>query len=363
MKIALIAPVEETVPPRKYGGTELVVSNLTEELVKRGHEVHLLASGDSQTSAKLVPLVPKAIRVVTKSVGQEKLRESWKYISLAEATKYLLRNKFDIIHQHVGWRMSPMESVFTVPTVTTCHGPLYDDYVKTVFDMYRKNNFITISNAQRKGNGNLHYIGTVYNGIDLSDFDFVADRGKYFAFLGRMSHEKGPKEAILSAKKAGVKLKMAAKIDAADVPYFTKEVKPLIDNKDIEYIGEIGEKEKNKFLGGAIALLGLINWEEPFGLYFTEAMATGTPIISVRRGSAPELIKQGITGYLVDRNRIVSEAAKYIKKIMSMSNLDYSRMRLQSRNNVVKNFSIAKMVDDYECIYQKVIADWKKKNR
>ncbi len=355
LKIAQIAPVEETVPPRKYGGTELIVSNLTEELVNRGHEVHLLASGDSKTKARLYSLVPKAIRVMTESVGQEKLREAWKYISLAEMTKYLLKNDFDIIHQHVGWRVSPIEKIFKCPVVTTCHGPLNEEYVKTVFDIYRKNNFITISNAQRKGNKNLNYISTVYNGINLSDFNFVNKKGSYFAFLGRMSYEKGPKEAILAAKKAKVNLKMAAKIDAADKPYFEKEVKPLINNKDIQYIGEIGSKEKNKFLGESIALLGLINWEEPFGLYFTEAMATGTPVISVKRGSAPEIIKHGVTGFLTNKNKTAEEASDYIKLIMRMKDNDYIKMRFACRENVEKYFSIRKMVDDYQKTYFRIL--------
>ncbi|NTU69768.1 glycosyltransferase family 4 protein [bacterium] len=362
LKIAQLAPVEETVPPRKYGGTELVVSNLTEELVGMGHEVHLLASGDSKTSGKLVKLVPKAIRVMTKDVGQEKLRESWKYVSLSEAFKYLLNNKFDIIHQHVGWRVSPFEKSFNVPFVTTCHGPLNEEYVKMVFDSNKNNNYISISDNQRKDNRNLNFISTVYNGIDVNLFKYSEKADKeYYAFLGRMSYEKGPKEAILAAKKAGVKLKMAAKIDASDMPYFKKEVEPLINNKDIEYIGEIGPKEKDKFLGNAKALLAPINWEEPFGLYFVESMATGTPVISVKRGSAPEIIKNNVTGYLVDKKDTVGLIAKKIRIIESMDSLSYIKMRKASRDNVVDNFSIKSMSNSYLAAYTKAIAGYKKK--
>lgn len=361
MKIAQIAPIEESVPPKKYGGTELIVSNLTDELIKRGHEVFLFASGDSKTKAKLVPLCPKSIRVLTDDRGQEKIREVWKYLAITKLLKEIGKYKFDIVHQHFGWRVTPFEGFFSAPVVATCHGPLSPDYIKLVYGQNPRNNYITISNAQKASMPKLNFAGTVYNGIDLDNFSFKKiPSGDYYAFLARMSPEKGPKQAILAAKKAGVKLKMAAKIDANDRSYYENEIRPLIDGKQIEYIGEIGLKERDEFLGNAKALLALIQWEEPFGLFFVEAMATGAPVIAVKRGSAPEIIKNGITGYLVDKENDVSQAAEAIHRINSMPGYQYAEMRELCRSRVEENFTVSKMVDGYERIYREIITKQKK---
>jgi len=348
VKIAQIAPIEEVVPPRKYGGTETIVSHLTEELVRRGHEVTLFASGDSTTKANLVPLVPQAVRIVTQSIGQEKVREAWKYLAIARLSEEIEKNKFDVIHQHFGWRVTPFENSFNAPAVATCHIPLDPDYIQLIYREYKHNNYISISDAQRKPMPKLNFVGTVYNGVDLSQFTYSPKGEDYFAFLGRMSLEKGPKQAILAAKKAGVKLKMAAKIDAVDVPYFKKEIEPLIDGKQIKYVGEVGPKERDSFLGGARALLALIQWEEPFGLYFVEAMACGTPVIAVNRGSAPEVIQDRKTGFLVSKERGVDEAAAAIRKLEQID-------RSACRTHVEQNFTVEKMVDGYEAVYAKLL--------
>ncbi len=356
MKIAQIAPVEEVVPPRKYGGTELVVHNLTEELIKRGHQVDLFASGDSHTSGGLIPLVPQAIRTVTQTIGQEKVREAWKYIAQANLLERINKEKYDIVHQHVGWRVSPIEKMIKAPVVMTCHAPLSYDYAKLVYGLYKNNNYVTISNAQRRALPELNFIDTVYNGIDLRDFDYGdGQHNNYFAFLGRMSPEKGPKQAILAAKKAGVKLKMAAKIDAVDQKYFKTEIEPLIDGKQIEFIGEIDPVKRNKFLSNALGLLGIIQWEEPFGLYFIESMATGTPVIATKRGSAPEIIVNSQTGFLVSIQDDVQEAANAIKKIVSLNKKDYAQMRANCRKRVEDYFTVEKMVSGYEKVYKKLI--------
>lgn len=372
MRIAQIAPIEEVVPPRKYGGTELVVSNVTEELVKRGHDVTLFASGDSKTSAKLVPLCPKAIREMTQTTGQDKVREAWKYLAMVDLVKLIKKDHFDIIHQHFGWRITPMEPLFGIPTVSTCHGPLTPDYIQLVYNKFAKNNYITISDAQRRGNPNLNFLATVYNGIDVESFKYSDDpKVNTMAFLGRMSPEKGPAEAIEIAQKSNKSLKMAAKIDLVDKDYYTKSIAPGIDDSKIKYVGEIGPDEKNEFLSTARALLAPLQWEEPFGLYFTEAMSCGTPVLAYCRGSVPEIVKDGVTGFVVNASDTdkrgdwiikktgIKGMLEAVEKIYTMSDEEYKKMRQNCRDHAIKNFSIQKMVDDYELAYQKAINNFK----
>jgi glycosyltransferase involved in cell wall biosynthesis len=341
MKIALLAPFEERVPPEKYGGTELIVSNITEELVKRGHEVHLLATGDSQTKANLIPIFPRSLR--QENMAQDmKAREAMKYLGVGKALTILSDLKPDIVHNHIGWRVLPFTKLLNCPTLTTLHGPMAPQGY--FYSQFKECFFASISNSQRKPLA-LNYVATVYNGIDISKLEFNEKPKDYFAFLGRMSPEKGPVQAIKIAKLAGVKLKMAAKIDAVDTEYFEKEVKPLIDGNQIEFIGEIGPQEKSDFLKNAIGLLAPIQWEEPFGLFFVEAMACGAPVIACRRGSVPEIVKDGETGLIINT---VEEGAKAIKKIKKIKRKD-------CRKHVENNFSIEKMVDGYEKVYKKIL--------
>lgn len=345
MKIAMLAPFEESVPPKKYGGTELVVYNLTEGLVKRGYEVHLLASGDSKTSAKLEKIFDSSIRT-REDVKDNDAREKYKSVGINRVINWLRKHEqdYDIVHNHIGWRMLPFIKSFEKPFITTLHGPL-NDKEQEYYQRYRKENFVSISRNQRNGSPKLNYISNVYNGIDFDKFEHSQNEGDYLAFLGRMSSLKGPVQAIEIAKKAGIKLKMAAKIDLTDREYYEDEIKPLIDGYRVEYIGEIGHYKKVQFLKNAMALLAPVQWEEPFGLYFVEAMACGTPVIAFKRGSVPEVIDHGLTGFHCDN---VDDAVRAIKKI---SSIDRSRCMQYSS----KKFNIDVMVENYIKSYEKVL--------
>lgn len=346
MKIAIVAPIEESVPPIKYGGTELVVNNLIEELVKLGHEITLFASGDSLTSAKLVPIFVRSLRSIPETANDSKLREIYKYYSIGQLISYLQKGNFDIVHNHIGWRFLMFEKCFSIPMVTTLHGPLSIYYQQDIFNKSRNSNYISISMSQRKPMPEINFIANVYNGIEINKFKQNYKPNDYFAFLGRMSPEKGPVQAIQVAKKAGVKLIMAAKIDLVDEEYFKKEVEPLIDDDQIKFIGEIDHEEKVAFLGNSKGLIAPIQWEEPFGLFFTEAMACGAPVFAMRRGSVPEIVVDGKTGFICDS---VEEMAEKIKKVDEID-------RKECFEHVKKNFSSEKMASDYVLAYKKILS-------
>ncbi len=345
MNIAILAPFEETVPPKKYGGTELVVYNVTEELAKRGHQVTLVAAGSGQVSARLVKIFETPVREMPDAADLN-FRNAYKYIGLGKVAEFFSQNKFDVIHNNLGWRLLAFEKILGSPVITTLHGPLDVPYQQKVYGTYKNSNYVSISLSQRRPMPELNYVGNVYNGLDMEKFKFFPEPRDYFAFLGRMSPEKGPVQAIQAAKQAGVNLIMAAKVDSVDKAYFEKEVQPLIDGKQIKFIGEVDHAGKLELLGGARALLGLIQWEEPFGLFFTESMACGTPVIAMNRGSVPELVKDGITGYICNTQE---EAVSAIAKVR---NLD----RKTSYEHVLKNFSSVKMADGYLEAYRKVAA-------
>ena len=345
MKIALLSPIEEPVPPEKYGGTELVVSNLAETLVDYGQEVYLLASGDSKTRANLVPIFPRAIRKEPIAADMN-VRNSLKYITVSRMVDELTKIKPDIIHNHIGWRFIPFAHHFSARTVTTLHGPLDVPYQQFVYGSFADASYVSISNAQREPFPSLNYAATVYNGIDLKAFNFIDKSGEYLAFLGRISPEKGPKLAIEIAKKAGMRLKIAAKVDAVDIEYFKKEIKPLIDGKQIEFIGEVGPDAKSDFLGNAFALLAPIQWREPFGLFMVEAMACGTPVVVTNMGSAPELVVDGETGFVVLND--IDAFVGAIKRIPQIN-------REKCYNRVKEFFTKEKMTEDYLKVYEKII--------
>lgn len=345
MKIAVCAPFEERVPPVKYGGTELVVYNLVETLVALGHDVTLLATGDSLVSAKLLPVFEKALRTYPE-MQDMKMRDAYKYIAFGKVLEYLRKDKFDIVHSHLGWRLLPFESLIEAPVVTTLHGPLDSSYQQVVYKKFKDSKYISISNNQRVPLPELNFVGTVYNGIDVAKFDFFEQPQDYFAFLGRMSPEKGPVQAIEAVKKAGVKLVMAGKVDTVDKEFFKKEVEPLIDGKQIKFIGEIGHDEKVRFLKKAKALIAPIQWREPFGLFFIEAMACGAPVIAYPYGSVSEVIEDKKTGFIVKDIEEMVEAIKNIDKIN----------RRKCRERVEKYFTVEKMVDEYEKIYHQIVA-------
>ena len=344
MKIAQIAPFEEPVPPKKYGGTERIVYHLTEELIKKGHNVVLFATGDSKTSAKLLPIFPRALRSI--KIGQNlKAREAYKLIGLAKVIEILLKENFDIIHNHIGWRFLPFIKILKTKVVTTLHGPLDIGYQRFIYQKFPNSYYISISKNQREPLPKLNFVGNVYNGIDIRSFPFKEKSGNYLAFLGRMSPEKGPLEAIKIAKKMKMKLVMAAKIDVVDKEYFSKKIKPLIDNRMIKFIGEVGHKKKVQLLQNAKATLVTINWREPFGLVLIESMACGTPVIAFKRGSVPEVIKDKKTGFIVKN---VDEAVKSLKKIDQIDRRD-------CRKWVEEKFTSEKMANGYEKIYSKLI--------
>ena len=340
----MLSPFEESVPPLKYGGTELVIYNLTEQLVKMGHEVVLLATGDSKTSANLEITFPEAIRL-NGNAQNINLRNTIKFIGIGRILDYLNKNNFDIVHNHIGWRMLFFEKLFNFPMVTTLHGPLDIDYQQIIYDEYKNSNYISISLNQRKPMPHINFVANVYNGIEIEKFQQNYNPQNYFAFLGRMSPEKGPLQAIEIAKKAGVKLIMAAKVDTVDQKFFDEEISHLIDGEQIQFIGEVNHGEKVDFLKNAKALIAPIQWEEPFGLFFTEAMICGTPVIAMKRGSVPEIIIDKETGFICES---VNEAAEKIKDIQSID-------RKKCYEHVRDNFSSEKMMEGYVGAYEKVL--------
>lgn len=344
MKIAVASPFEEKVPPLRYGGTELVVSNVVENLVAMGHDVTLLATGDSQTAAHLVPIFKRPLREI-EELKNLQLRDTYKFMGVGKAVAYLAKNKFDVIHNNIGWRLLPFEEILGCPVVTTLHGPLDIAYQQRVYGEYRSSRYISISLNQRKPMPELNFIANVYNGIDISKFRFYPKHKDYFAFLGRMSPEKGPVQAIKIAKAAGVKLVMAAKVDAVDEEYFRKEVEPLIDEDQIKFVGEVDHEGKLELLGNAKALLAPIQWEEPFGLFFVEAMACGTPVISMRRGSVPEIILDKKTGFICDSSEEAVEKIKDLDTIDRKFCFDYASDK----------FSAAHMAENYLKAYEKAV--------
>jgi glycosyltransferase involved in cell wall biosynthesis len=366
MKIAIISTLEEPVPPKKYGGIELVVSHLADGLTEKGHTVYLLASGDSKTKAKLIPIFKHSLRK-EEEIIKLNLKDHFKYIAAAKILEEMSKIKVDIIHSHIGWRFAPFSNLFKAPTVITLHGPLDVPHLQYIYKKFADQNYISISNAQRKPLPNLNYVDTVYNGINIKEFEFSKNPKNYLSFLARISPEKGPIQAIMVAKKTKLNLKMAAKIDKVDIDFYNRRVKKLIDGKQIQYIGEIASSQKSGFLKNSIALLAPIQWEEPFGLFMTEAMACGTPVIAFARGSVPELVKDGETGFIINYsekdirgNWIIKKTGingmiEAVKKIISMPKNDYLKMREMCRKHIENNFTVEKMVNKYEEVYSKIL--------
>src|SRR5512140_3103303 len=285
MRIAQIAPLFESVPPKCYGGTERVVSYLTEELVKLGHEITLYASGDSETAARLKAICPRALRLDKHSADP-----TANHVLLAEKV-FQEADQFDFIHSHIDYIPYPLYRRIHTPHVTTLHGRLD---IPNLYELYQEFDdipLVSISNYQRTPISWTNWKSTVYHGLPKYLYNFKEKQGDYLAFIGRISPEKGADFAIEIAKQADMKIKIAAKVDKADKDYFETVIKPLLNHADIEFIGEIGEQEKNEFLGNAYALLFPINWPEPFGLGMIEAMACGTPVIAYRGGAVPELVE------------------------------------------------------------------------
>jgi glycosyltransferase involved in cell wall biosynthesis len=343
VKIALVAPFEEPVPPRTYGGTELVVYNLAEQLVAMGHDVVVFASGDSRTSARLEPIFQHSLRT-DPSVNDPQTRDAMKMIGMGRLLDKLNTEDFDVVHNHFGWRFLAFAGQLNVPVITTVHGPLNVPYYARVFAELPGTPVVSISNAQRRPMPQLNYVSTVYNGIDCSSFDYNEQPQEYFAFLGRFSPEKGPVMAIQAARAAGVPLVMAGKVDVVDRDYYDTEVKPLIDGEQIRYIGEVNHAQKNEFLRNARALLVPIDWEEPFGLVMIEALATGTPVIANDRGSVPEIVRKDVGFVTHNLNQMV-------EAIHSVHTIE----RQRCRDYVCDRFGCSAMAQGYLAAYEKVL--------
>jgi len=341
MRIAQIAPLMESVPPRYYGGTERVVSHLCEELVSRGHDVTLFASGDSVTAANLVACTEQAVRL-NKGVVDHVPH----YMIMLDKVRALAR-QFDILHFHIDAFQMPLFRDLAGRTVTTLHGRQDLTDIQCVYRAFPEMPLVSISNAQRDPISEANFAGTIYHGLPLDLFPPTYDpRGGYLAFLGRMSVEKRPDRAIEIASALGLQLKMAAKVDKADEPYFREVVAPLIEKHDnVQFIGEIGEREKRQFLGEARAMLFPIDWPEPFGLVMIEAMSCATPVLAFKAGSSPEIIDEGVTGCLVDS---MEQAIDALRKVLRID-------RRGVRRRFEERFSSARMADDYVDVYKRLI--------
>lgn len=343
MRIAQVAPLWERVPPPAYGGTELVVGLLTEELVRRGHEVTLFASGDSQTSAKLEPGCEQALRPMGALPQDDAVYEQMQLSKVFQQA-----TDFDVIHCHLDYLALPYASLCKTPVVHTLHG-IFTPLTERIFKQHRQQNFISISNSQQRPDLGLNYVSTVYNAIAVDQFTFYLkpDEPPYLAFLGRMSVEKGPHLAIEIAKRTGLPLKMAGKIDFENKAFFEQEVAPHIDGTQIQFLGEADHSMKNELLGRAIATLFPITWREPFGLVMAESMASGTPVIAMALGSAPEVIADRQTGFLCET---VEDCVGAIARLQDID-------RHACRTHVETQFGVQRMVDGYEAAYQQVLSD------
>jgi glycosyltransferase involved in cell wall biosynthesis len=338
MRIAQVAPLYESVPPKLYGGTERIVSFLTEELVRQGHDVTLFASGDSMTSARLVPVCPQSLRLDPNCWDQLA-----HHVFMLERV-FAEKDNFDILHFHVDYLHFPLSRRENVTTVTTLHGRLDIPDLQPIYRVFSDMPVTSISDAQRAPLSWINWQGTVYHGVPLEQ-PFQARTGEYLAFLGRISPEKGVDQAIEIAKRAGMPLKIAAKVDRADREYFDTLIKPLLQHPLIEFLGEVGYPDKCEFLGRAAALLFPINWPEPFGLVMIEAMACGTPVIAYPCGSVPEIMEDGITGF------VVQDVESAVRAVQRLSEVD----RAVCRRRCEQRFSASRMTRDYVAIYERLI--------
>ena len=340
MKIAQIAPLMESVPPRLYGGTERIVSYLTDELVRLGHDVTLFASADSVTAAELVGCSSVALRL------DGNVRDPIPYYMLMLDRVRELAEEFDILHFHIDQFHFPLFRRMADRTVTTLHGRQDCPDLKPLYLGFSEMPLVSISNDQRRPIANSNFVATVHHGIPTNLHEPIYNpRGGYVAFLGRISPEKRPDRAIRIARTLGIPLKIAAKVDKVDEAYFREQVAPLLSDPGVEFIGEIDERSKAEFLGEALALLFPIDWPEPFGLVMIEAMACGTPVLAFRRGSVSEIIDQGVTGAIVDT---MDEAVRMLPRVIALD-------RHAVRRRFEQRFSSARMATDYVALYRSLL--------
>lgn len=342
MRIAQISPLLEAVPPRLYGGTERVVSYLTEALVAAGHEVTLFASGDSRTSATLVPGRDRAIRLDDSPLKSPVAAHLAMLADVARRAP-----EFDILHFHIDLLPFPLFEPFAARTLSTLHGRQDKKDLPAYYRRWPEFPLVSISESQRKPIPWANWLGTVYHGLPEDLYaPAPAPRGDYLAFLGRVSREKRLDRAIAIARRVGLPLRIAAKVDTHDRVYFRETIRPLLDQDGVEFIGEINDSEKPAFLGNARALLFPIDWPEPFGLVMIEAMACGTPVIGWRCGSVPEVVDEGVTGHIVDS---IAAAATAVEQVDRLS-------RAGIRETFERRFSATAMANDYIALYQSLLA-------
>ena len=347
MRIAQIAPIVERIPPKKYGGTERILYHLTEELVKRGHEVTLFASGDTKTSGRLVSVVPKPLREMQ---GEQDIYGFNVHSLMNTGLAYAMQDQFDIIHDHNPHVGLPTANISRTPVVVTWHGP-YDERMHKYFNLLRKPHLVSISRSQARLAGGLEFAGTVYNGLAMEHYPFGEQARDYLLFVGRIDKEKGVHHAMDVAIRLGKKLIIAAKLDD-QVPvikeYFDAEIAPRLKKypRLLRWIGEVDEQERNDLMKDALCLLHAVTWPEPFGLTMIEAMACGCPVVAFNLGSIPEVVQNGLTGFVVENVDGMIEAVKRIKTIS----------RSTCRAYALGTFSATRMADGYEEVYNRILA-------
>jgi len=342
VKIAQIAPLWESVPPKLYGGTERVVSYMTEELVRQGHDVTLFASGDSQTMARLWAACPHSFRLDAGLINRDA-----PLILMQEHALGVEAEKFDIIHSHLDFLSFPLSRRCATPVLTTLHGRLDLPELLPIYREYADMPVVSISNAQRVPLPNANWQGTVYHGLpDLYAFHPNSGSGSYLAYLGRICPEKRPDHAIEIAKRVGMPLRIAAKVDPVDQEYFETQIAPELDHPLVEYLGEITDAEKGDFLGNAAAVLCPYDWPEPFGIVLIEALACGTPVLAYRRGSIPEIIEDGVTGFICEN---LDEMVAAIDRLPLIQ-------RQQCRDAFEARFTVKRMVQNYLALYERMAA-------
>lgn len=339
LKIGMISSIIERVPPEKYGGTERVVYTLTEELVKRGHEVTLFATADSKTSAELVSTYPRALRKA--KVNDLYGLNVWTTLNIGLA--YAQHQQFDIIHDHTDPFGAALANLVDIPVVLTKHGPFSSEY-KKLFTTFQKPYLVSISDSQAKNVSDLNYMGTVYNGLKMDHYPFSQKNRGYLLFVGRISMEKGVHHAIKAAQILNLPLIIAAKLDRVDIPYFKEYIEPQL-SEQIVWVGEVDEKERNQLMSHALAFLHPVTWPEPFGLTLIESMACGCPVIAFDMGSIPEIVANGKTGFVVKDVDEMVEAVSNIGKISRRTCREYS----------LDNFNEQRMTDGYEDVYYEIL--------
>jgi glycosyltransferase involved in cell wall biosynthesis len=341
MRIAQVAPLIESVPPQAYGGTERVVSYLTEELVREGHEVTLFASGDSETAARLVACAPAALRLdpaVVDPIAHQML-EIERVAAMAD--------EFDVIHWHLDYFHFPLSRRLGVPYLTTLHGRLDLPDLQPLYAEFTDAPLVSISNDQRTALPNVNWVETIHHGMPPDELTPRVEPGQYLAFLGRISPEKRVDRAIEVAHRTGIPLKIAAKVDDMDRDYYEEHIEPMLEHDHVDFIGEIGPADKGDFLGHAHALLFPIDWAEPFGLVMIEAMACGTPVVAYRSGSVPEVITDGVNGFIVET---IDEAVDAVGRLHHLS-------REECRATFEERFTADRMARNYVSVYERLIGE------